>query len=162
MCDSLYCEICFIEVVCSQTHNISKVCLYTHYNFPVHPISASPQGSGHSHIVIFLLLAFPASPIPHILYIISVHFSHSVMSDSSQPHGLQHARLPYPSPSPRACSNSCPSSRRCHPTISSSVIPFSPCLQSFPASGSFPMSQLFTLEGQSIGTSYQVFFLNLI
>ena len=75
------------------------------------------------------------------------------MSDSLQPHGLQHARLPCPSPTPRACSNSCPSRRWCHPTISSSVIPFSPCLQSFPASGSFQMSQLFASGGQRIGVS---------
>ena len=67
----------------------------------------------------------------------SVQFSRSVMSDSLQPHGLQHARPLCPSPTPGACSNSCPSSRWCHPTISSSVIPFSSCLQSFPASGSF-------------------------
>ena len=81
----------------------------------------------------------------------SVQFSHSVMSDSLQPHGLQHSRLPFPSPTPRACSNSCPSSQWCHSTISSSVIPFSSCLQSFPASGSFPMSQFFASGGQSIG-----------
>ena len=80
-------------------------------------------------------------------------FSPSVVSDSLQPHGLQHARLPCPSPNPRACSNSCPSSRWCHPTISSSVIPFSSHLQSFPASGSFPMSQFFASGGQSIGVS---------
>ena len=70
------------------------------------------------------------------------------MSDSLRPHGLQHARLPCPSPTPRACSNSCPSSWWCHPTISSSVVPFSSCLQSFPASGSFPMSQFFTSGDQ--------------
>ena len=75
------------------------------------------------------------------------------MSDSLQPHGLQHARLPCPSPSPVVCSNSCPWSLWCHPTISSSVIPFSSCLQSFPASGSFPTSRLFTSGGQSIGAS---------
>ena len=69
------------------------------------------------------------------------------------PHGLQHASIPCPSPSPRACSNSCASSQWCHPTISSSVVPFSSCLQSFPASGSFPMSQFFTSGGQSIGAS---------
>ena len=79
-------------------------------------------------------------------------FSCSVTSNSLQPHGLQHARLPCPSPTPRACSNSCPWSQWCHPTISSSVIPFS-CLQSFPASGSFLVSQLFTSGGQSIGAS---------
>ena len=83
----------------------------------------------------------------------SVQFSHSVMSDSIWPHGLQHVRLPYPSPTPGACSNSCLSSQWCHPTISSSVIPISSCLQSFPASGSFPMSQFFTTGGQSIEAS---------
>ena len=75
-------------------------------------------------------------------------FSHSVMSDFLRPHGLQHARLPCPSPSPRACSDSYPLSQWCHPTISSSVIPFSSCLQSFSASGSFPMSRLFASGGQ--------------
>ena len=69
------------------------------------------------------------------------------------PHGLQHARLPCTSPTPRVCSNSCPLSPWCHPTISSSVIPFSSCLQSFPASGSFLMIWLFTSGGQSIGAS---------
>ena len=83
----------------------------------------------------------------------SVQFSHSVMSASIWTHGLQHIRLPYPSPTPRACSNSCPSSQWCHPTISSSVVLFSCCLQSFPASGSFQMSQFFTTDGQSIGVS---------
>ena len=68
-------------------------------------------------------------------------------------HGLKHARLPCPSPTPRACSKSCPSSRWCHPTISSSIVPFSSCLHSFPASGSFPMTQFFTSSGQSIGAS---------
>ena len=75
------------------------------------------------------------------------------MSDSLQPHALRHHRLPCPSPSPRACSNSCSLSQWCHPTISSSVIPFSSCLPSFPASGSFPMSWLFTSGGQRIGAS---------
>ena len=68
-------------------------------------------------------------------------FSCSVVSESLPPHGLQHARLPCPSPTPAVYSNSCPLSRWCHPTISSSAVPFSSCLQSFPASGSFPMSQ---------------------
>ena len=79
-------------------------------------------------------------------------FSCSVVSNSSWTHGLQHARLPCPSPTPRGYSNSCPLSLWCHPTISSSVVPFS-CLQSSPASGSFPMSQFFTTGGQSIGVS---------
>ena len=80
-------------------------------------------------------------------------FNSSVMSDSLWPHGLQHIRLSCPSPSPGACSNSCPSCQRCHPTISPSVIPFSSCLQSFPASGSFLMCQFFASGGQSIGVS---------
>ena len=79
--------------------------------------------------------------------------SRSVMSDSLWPHGLQHSRLPCPSPTPGACSNSCPVSRWCHPTISSSVALFSSCPQFFPASGPFPMSQLFASGGQSIGVS---------
>ena len=80
-------------------------------------------------------------------------FSLSVMSNSLPPHGLQHARLPCPSPTLGACSNSCPMSQWCHPTIISSVVPFSSCLQSFPASGSFPMSQFFTSGGQSTAVS---------
>ena len=80
-------------------------------------------------------------------------FSHSVVSNSLQPHKMQHARLPCPSPSPRACSNSCLLSRWCHPTISSSVVPFSCCLQSFPASRSFPMIQLFPPGSQNTRAS---------
>ena len=79
--------------------------------------------------------------------------SHSVMSDSLPPHELQHTRLPWPSQSPGACSNSCPLSQWCHLTILSSVVPFSSCLQSFPASGSFQMSQFFASGGQSIRVS---------
>ena len=83
----------------------------------------------------------------------SVQFSCSVMSDSLQPHGLQHARPPCPSLTPGAYPSSCPLSQWCHPTISSSVVPFSFCPQSFPASGSFQMSQLFASGGQSIVVS---------
>ena len=83
----------------------------------------------------------------------SVQFSHSVMSDSLRPHGRQHARPHCPSPTPRVYPSSCPLSLWCHLTISFSVVPFSSCLQSFPASGSFQMSQLFASGGQSIGVS---------
>ena len=83
----------------------------------------------------------------------SVQFSCSVVSNSLQPHELQHARPPCPSPTPGVYPNSCPLSRQCHPTISSSVIPFSSHPQSFPVSGSFPMSQFFTSGGQSTGIS---------
>ena len=83
----------------------------------------------------------------------SVQFTHSVMSGSLQPHGLQHARPPCPSPTPGVYSNSCPLNQWCHPTISSSVVPFSSLLQSLPASGAFPMSQLFPSGGQNTGVS---------
>ena len=83
----------------------------------------------------------------------SVQFSGSVVSYSLWHHGLQHTRHPCPSPTPGACSNSCPSSWWCHPAILLSVVPLSSCLQSFPASGSFPVSQFFALGGQSIGAS---------
>ena len=83
----------------------------------------------------------------------SVQFSHSVVSDSLWPHELQHARPPCPSPTPRVYSNSCPLSRWCHPTISSSVVPFSSCPQSLPTSESFPMRQLFAWGGQSTRVS---------
>ena len=96
-----------------------------------------------SHIIWFHFYKMP----------ISVQFSRSVMSNSLCPHGLQHTRLPCPSLTPRAYSNLCPSRQWCHPTISSSVILFSSCLQPFPAIGSFPISQFFTSGGQSIGVS---------
>ena len=83
----------------------------------------------------------------------SVQFSHSVMSDSLSPHELQHTRPPCLSPTPGAYPNSCPLSRWCYPTISPSVVPFSSCLQSFPASRAFQMNQLFTSGGQRIGVS---------
>ena len=83
----------------------------------------------------------------------SVQFSCSVVSKCLRPYGPQHARPPCPSPTPRVYPNSCPLSRWCHLTISSSVVPFSSCLQSFPALGSFQMSQLFASSGQSIGVS---------
>ena len=88
-----------------------------------------------------------------VLVTSSVQLSRSVVSSFLQPHGLQPAKPSCPSPTPGACSNSCPSSQWCHPTISSSVVPFSSHLQSFPASGSFPMSQFFASGAQSIGVS---------
>ena len=93
------------------------------------------------------LQSFPASRS------FEVKWSRSVLSDSLRPHGLQYARPPCPWPTTGPCSNSCPLSRWCHPTISSSVVPFSSCLQSFPAPGSFPMNQFFASGGKSIGAS---------
>ena len=87
----------------------------------------------------------------YFLLYVSVKFSRSVMSDSLWPHGLQHARPPCPTPG--VYSNSCPLSQWCHPIISSSVVPFSSCLQSFPASGFFPLSQFFASAGQTIGVA---------
>ena len=91
--------------------------------------------------------------------LLSVQFSRLVLSNSLRPHESQHARPPCPLPTPGIHSNSCPSSRWCHPTISSSVIPFSSCPQSLPASESFPMSQLFAWGGQSTGVSALASFL---
>ena len=88
-----------------------------------------------------------------IIIVSSLQFSRSVVSDSLRPHELQHARPPCSSPTPRVHSESCPSSQWCHPAISSSVVPFSFCLQSLPGSESFPTSQLFTWGGQSTGVS---------
>ena len=92
-------------------------------------------------------------PYKLVIFDISIQFSCSVMSDSLRPHELHHTRPPCPSPTPRIYPNPCPLSRWCRPTISSSVIPFSSCPQSFPASGSFAVSQLFTSGSQNIGVS---------
>ena len=124
----------------AQTHVHCPVMLSNHLTL-CHPLLLLPQSSQASG-------SFPVSWLFE-----SVQFSRSVVSNSLWPHGLQHARLPCPSPAPRACSNSCPLSQWCHPTISSSVGPFSSCPQSLPASGSFPLSQFFALADQSIGVS---------
>ena len=98
---------------------------------------------------------FTAEPLGKFVYIhiYMVQFSHSVVSNPLQPHESQHSRLPCPSPTPGVYPNPCPSTRWCRPAISSSVVPFSSCPQSFPASRSFPMSQLFAWGGQSTGVS---------
>ena len=111
------------------------------------------NGYMHMYGWVHLLFAWNYHNIVNWLCSNSVQFSHSVVSHSLQPHGLQHAKLPCPSPTPRAYSNSHPSSWWCHPTISSSVIPFSPFLQFSPASGSFPVSWFFKPGGQSNGVS---------
>ena len=110
------------------------------------------------HITLPLLTQMVPS---HALFIISsVQFSRSVVSDSLRPHKLQHTRPPCPSPTPGVHPNPHPSSQWCHPTISSSVVPFSSCPQSLPASESFPMSQLFAWGGRSTGVSALVSFLS--
>ena len=102
----------------------------------------------HVYRYIYVLSCSPPQPQFSL-----VQLSHSVVSDSLWPHGLQHARPPCPTPSSGAYTNSCPLSQWCHLTISSSVVPFSSCLESFPASGSFPMSQFFASGSQIIGVS---------
>ena len=122
---------------------------HTGYRMNNHPII----------IVYFILLSWPKCVLcicffwVYRIYINSLQFSCSVMYISLWPHGLQQARLPCTSPTPGAYPNSCPLSQWCHPTIASSVIPFSSCLQSFPPSRSFQMSQFFVSGGQSIGVS---------
>ena len=97
-------------------------------------------------------ISFPSSSKNLVLYAYLLLFSCQVVPDSLWPHGLQYSRLPHPSLFPRVCSDSCPLSWWCHPTISSSVVPF-PCLQSSPALGSFPVSRLFASGGQNTGAS---------
>ena len=103
------------------------------------------------------LILKPQFQYPQIFH--SVQFSHSVVTDSLRPHESQHARPPYPSQTPGVQSNSCPSSQWCHPAISFSIVPFSSCPQSLPASGYFPMSQLFACGSQSIRVSASASFL---
>ena len=116
----------------------------SYYNSPNRPLLST-------HCEPYHFSSYPSSTL--ISFLSSVQFSHSVVSDSLQPHELQHARPPCPSPTPRVYSHSSPLSQWCHPAISSSVVPFSSHLQSFPASGSFQMSQLFASGGQSTGIS---------
>ena len=134
---------------CSQ-HSSWVPPFLSSYPFHLQDSSVSPcKCSSVPPLFSFSTSSSPAT-VTTISYFSSVQFSRSVVSDSLRPHGLQHARPPCPSPTPRAYSSSSPLSWWCHPTISSSVVPFSSCLQSFPASGSFQMSQFFTSGGQSI------------
>ena len=119
---------------------------FLHWDRWIRPGTCHPSLRFYDFVLEFLMPVLVIS-LPSC----SVQFSSSVMSGSLWPHELQHARLPCPSPTPGACSNSWPLCQWCHPTISSSVIPFSSCLQAFPASGSFQMSQLFASGDQSIG-----------
>ena len=130
--------------------------LSSHFTYP----STSFPSNSHQFVYEFCFyFLYSAYKWNHTVFVflslfILLNISCSVVSNSLQPHGLQHTRLPCPLPSPGACSNSCPLSQWCHPTISSSVTPFF-CPQSFPASGSFPISRLFSSAGQSIGAQLQ-------
>ena len=121
-------------------------CCWFRFISPFPLITGQCDERGHPCIV--------PNPRGNILFFtVDVQFSQSVVSNSLRPHELQHARPPCPSPTPRVYPNSCPLSQWCHPIISSSVIPFSSCPQSFPTSGSFQMSQLFASGGQNTGVS---------
>ena len=126
---------------------------------PLLPISHHFSEVTADDTLIWVLLTLFKTCILHMFS--PVQFSHSVVSDSLRPRGLQHAGPPCLSPTPGACLNSCPLSRWCHPTTSSSVTPFSSCPQPFPASGYFPMSQLFAPSCQSIGASASVLSMNI-
>ena len=139
----------------------AMVCLTTHLLKDIWAMCGSHEYSCCEHCWACFSVSMSLTALGQIpgrrfwQFLIHTHylFKCSVLSDSLWPHGLQHSRLPCPSPTPRVCSNSYSLSRWCYPTISSSAVPFSSCPQSFPASGSFPMSQLFTSGGQSIATS---------
>ena len=136
--------LCLLLLTCKGKYFISKE-TEARRVFKTWPRTSTHKGqSQEANVTCSLLFLFHSQ---------SVHFNCSVMSDSLRPHGLQHARLPCPSPTPGVCSNSCPSSWWCHPTMSSSVVLFFSCLQSFPASGSFPMSPFFASGGHSMGLS---------
>ena len=122
------------------------VCLKEIFPVNVHLLAALCSYQEHDPCIQMTHVWIPAPSV-------QFSFSHSVMSDSLWPHGLQYARPPCPSPTRRVCSDSCPLSRWCHPTMSSSVVPFSSCPQTFPASGTFQLSQLFASGGQSIGVA---------
>ena len=144
---------CFIYVLFTK-------CIKCIINFPniILEIIGENIFLGHSNEPIWQP-NFPLTLYFHKKRLSVSQFSCSVMSDSLRPHELQHARPPCPSPTPRVHPNSCPSSQWCHPDISSSIIPFHSCPQSLPPSESFPMSQLFTWGGQSIGVSALASFL---
>ena len=137
----------------SSVHGISQARILEWVSISFSTGSSWARDWGHiSCIGRWILYHWATREVPTLM-ISSIQFSLSVMSDSSRPHGPQHARPPCPLPTARLYSNSSPLSRWCHPTISSSVVPFSYCLQSFPASGSFQISQLFISVGQNIGVS---------
>ena len=139
----MYPELAWNYLTDSFNSSRSLSFLFHHMNIRVYPFWWTTLSA----------LLLPYRNLATVLSKHTVQFSHSIVSDSLWPHGLQHARPPCPSPTQGVYSNSCPFSRWCHPTISSSVVPFSSCPQSFPASGSFQMSQLFTSGGPSIGVS---------
>ena len=137
----------------SSVHGILQTRILEWIALPFSRGSSQPRNRTWDSCIVGRFFTIWATRKAPIMYICSVQFSCSVVSDSFRPHELQHARPPCPSPTPRVHSNSRLSSQWCHPAISSSVIPFSSCPQSLPASESFPMSQLFTWGGQSTGVS---------
>jgi len=137
----------------SSTHGILQARILEWVDTPISRGSFQPRDRTQVSYIAGVFFTSWATMEAQIDWVSSVQFSHSVVSNSLWLHGLQHTRPPCPSPTPGAYLNACPSCQWCHPTISSSVVPFSSCLQSFPASGAFPMSQFFTSGGQSTGVS---------
>ena len=144
---------CLLICIPRCTTCFSTLTVFTTVGFEQHEYDVTQH-----NFFIFLMLVFHWL-LGSLGLFSSVQFSHSVLSNSLRPHELQHARPPCPSPTPGVHSNSRPSSQWCHPAIPSSVVPFSSCPQSFPASESFPMSQLFAWGGQSTGVSALASFL---
>ena len=144
-----------IELYIHTPSSYPFLCWYTFGYFQVQAMVNSAAMNIWIHVSFWIMMFFDIwLGVGFLNYMFSsVQFSHSVVSNSLHPHEQQHTRPPCPSPTPRVHSNPCPLSRWCHPTNSSSVVPFSSCLQSFPASGSFQMSQLSASGGQSIGVS---------
>ena len=135
-----------------RVHGILQARILEWVAFPFSRGSSQPRNQTQvSHAAGRFFISWATGTHTHI-YVVLL-FNHSVVSDSLWPCGLQHRRLPCPSPPSRACSNSCPLSQWCHPTVLSSVVPFSSCLPSFPGSGSFPMSRFFASGGQSTRAS---------
>ena len=154
---SLFLWVGWFSLPLSTVHNLGNMSTLWRVSHHLHRGNPPPLPRHHQR----LILVVDKIPWATELYNLPqsynlVQFSHSVVSDSLRPHELQHARLPCLSPTHGVCSNSCPSSRRCHPTNSCFVAPFSSCLQSFPASGSSLMNHFFTSGGQSIDTSASV------
>ena len=136
------------NLACDESIGASFPAAFTHFMSLCHIFGNSHHISNFFIVIIFVMEICDQSSLKALMSTFSVQFSCSVTSDSLRTRGLQHASLLYPSPTPRACSNSCRLSRWCHPAISSSVVPFS-CLQSFPKAGSFPISQFFASGSQS-------------
>ena len=146
---------CIFRAISPQKHLLDQCLITFPLSFPNTLMVSGLTFKSSTHFELIFIDGVNQGPVSFCWWkpVVTVQFSHSVVSDSLWSHGLQHARLPCPSPTPGPYSDSCPLSQWCHPTILPSVIPFSSCLQSFPVSGCFPMSWFFASGGQRIGIS---------